>query len=241
MQYSMAQREGHFDFLPTVSSLETATGVADYFQDVISGYGATYVLMCRVPQLHETLADCILMDTRPVAWAKRHHAKGYMSIDPLILTAQRRMTPCRWSEAMAEFSDDETAQLIHKERLANGVTDGILVPIHTNKGHAGLVSIATKAALTEEALHTLTLVSLVVHNVLSAMQQSDASALAAFTAREIECLRWAAAGKTDEEIAKILGLSVKTVYYHIDGAKRRINASSRTHAVASAIRIGLFN
>ena len=87
----------------------------------------------------------------------------------------------------------------------------------------------------------MTFMSLVVHNVLSAMQQSDPAELAAFTAREIECLRWAAAGKTDDEIAQILGLSVKTVFYHIDGAKRRINASSRTHAVANAIRIGLFN
>ena len=73
------------------------------------------------------------------------------------------------------------------------------------------------------------------------MQQSGASALDEFTAREIECLQWAAAGKSDAEIALILDLSAKTVYFHINGAKRRINASSRTHAVASAIRIGLFN
>ena len=241
MQYSMEHCESPVEFLPTVSALDSAEHVADYFQEVITGYGATYVLMCRVPQPHEALADCILMDTRPAAWARRYHAKGYMTIDPLVLTAQRRVSPCSWSEAMTEFSDDPTAQLIHKERLAYGVTDGLLVPIHTSKGHAGLVSIATKVALTDVALHALTLMSLVVHNQLSAMQQPDANELEAFTAREVECLQWSAAGKTDEEIAKILGLSVKTVYYHIDGAKRRINASSRTHAVASAIRIGLFN
>ena len=164
-----------------------------------------------------------------------------MTADPLVLTAQRRVTSCTWSEAMTEFSDDRTAQLIHKERLANGVADGILVPIHTAKGHAGLVSIATKTALTAESLHALTLMSLVVHNQLSAMQQADPAALAGFTAREIECLKWVAAGKSDAEIAQILELSAKTVYFHIDGAKRRINASSRSHAVARALRIGLFN
>ncbi len=241
MQYTMTQYENHRDFLPNVSALDSAELVADYFQEVIASYGATYVLMCRVPQQHEVLSECILMDTRPAAWARRYHAKGYMMTDPLVLTAQRRITPCTWSEAMTEFSDNPAAQLIHKERLDNGVTDGLLVPIHTIKGHAGLVSIATKAALTKEALNAMTFMSLVVHNVLSAMQQSDPAELAAFTPREIECLRWAAAGKTDDEIAQILGLSVKTVYYHIDGAKRRINASSRTQAVANAIRIGLFN
>lgn len=241
MQYTLEQGESPFDFLPTVSTLDSAELVTDYFLEMIAGYGAAYVLMCRVPQPHEVLTECILMDTRPPTWAKRYHAKGYIKTDPLVLTAQRRMTPCTWSEAMLEFSDDPAAQLIHKERLANGVTDGLLVPIHTIKGHGGLVSVATKDALTKEALNAMTFMSLVVHNQLSAMQQSDASELEGFTAREIECLQWSAAGKTDEEIAKILGLSVKTVYYHIDGAKRRINASSRTHAVASAIRIGLFN
>ena len=241
MQYSMEYCESPVDFLPTVSALDTAELVADYFQEVITGYGGTYVLMCRVPQPHETLADCILMDTRPLAWARRYRDKGYVITDPLVLTAQRRVTPCTWSDAMAEFPNDQIAQLIHKERLANGVTDGLLVPIHTTKGHGGLVSIGTMSALTDEALHALTLMSLVVHNLLSAMQQSGASALDEFTAREIECLQWAAAGKSDAEIALILDLSAKTVYFHINGAKRRINASSRTHAVASAIRIGLFN
>lgn len=241
MQYSMTRCEIPFDFIPTVSALESAELVAGYFQEVITGYGATYVLMCRVPQPHEALADCILMDTRPAAWARRYRARGYLTADPLVLTAQRRIISCTWSEAMTEFSDDQTAQLIHKERLANGVTNGLLVPIHTTKGHAGLVSIATKVALTDEAQHALTFMSLVVHNLLSAMQQSDPAALATFTAREIECLQWVAAGKTDEEIAQILELSAKTVFYHISGATRRINASSRSHAVASALRIGLFN
>ena len=58
--------------------------------------------------------------------------------------------------------------------------------------------------------------------------------------RYIECLEWVAAGKSDADIARILELSAKTVYFHVDGAKRRINASSRSHAVASAIRLGLF-
>ena len=83
--------------------------------------------------------------------------------------------------------------------------------------------------------------SLVVHNQLSGLQRSDTSELEAFTLREIECLTWAAAGKSDAEIAVILELSPKTVNFHIEGAKRRMNAASRTHAVASALRRGLIN
>lgn len=241
MQYSVPRCENPFDFLPAVSALENPKLVEDYFQEVITGYGGTYVLMCRVPQPHELLADCILMDTRPVAWARRYRDKGYMTTDPLVLTAQRRATPCSWSQAMIAFPKGSIEQLIHTERLTNGVTDGLLVPIHTNMGHAGLVSISAKAALADPAFNALTLMSLVVHNHLSGLQRSDASELDGFTLREIECLTWAAAGKSDAETAVILDLSAKTVNYHIEGAKRRMNAASRTHAVASAFRLGLIN
>ena len=241
MQQTNLRCQNPVDFVPTVSALENAELVADYFQEVIACYGGTYVLMCRVPQPHESLADCILMDTRPVAWARRYRNKGYMTIDPLVLTAQRRATPCSWSDAMIAFPKDSIEQIIHTERLANGVTDGLLVPIHTKNGHAGLVSISATIALTYQAFNALTLMALVVHNQLSALQRSDPDELEAFTTREVECLTWAAAGKSDAEIAMILELSPKTVNYHIEGAKRRMNAASRTHAVASAFRLGLIN
>jgi LuxR family transcriptional regulator, quorum-sensing system regulator LasR len=80
-----------------------------------------------------------------------------------------------------------------------------------------------------------------MRDILSSKQQSDPVELASFTAREIECLKRVAAGKTDLEIAQILHLSRKTVFFHISGATQRINASSRFHAVANAFRMGLIN
>ena len=97
MQYSLENCEKPIDFLPTVSALETAELVANYFQDVVTRYGGIYVLMCRIPEPHETLADCILMDTRPAAWSLRYRNKGYINTDPLVIAAQRRVTPCTWS------------------------------------------------------------------------------------------------------------------------------------------------
>src|SRR6201998_3472320 len=48
--------------------------------------------------------------------------------------------------------------------------------------------------------------------------------------REIETLTWAARGKTSAEIATILGLTKRTVDFHIDNARIKLNASSRMHA-----------
>jgi len=52
--------------------------------------------------------------------------------------------------------------------------------------------------------------------------------------REIETLTWAARGKTSAEIAKILGLSKRTVDFHIDNAREKLGASTRVEAAIKA-------
>jgi DNA-binding NarL/FixJ family response regulator len=52
--------------------------------------------------------------------------------------------------------------------------------------------------------------------------------------REIEVLTWAARGKTSAEIAKILDLTKRTVDFHIDNARGKLGAATRTEAVLKA-------
>jgi DNA-binding response OmpR family regulator len=53
--------------------------------------------------------------------------------------------------------------------------------------------------------------------------------------REIECLTWAARGKTSGEIAQILDLSKRTVDFHIDNARTKLGATTRIEAVIKAL------
>lgn len=57
--------------------------------------------------------------------------------------------------------------------------------------------------------------------------------------REVECLRWSAAGKSSEEIAIILELSSHTVVGYLKSAMRKLNSVSRMQAVARAYRYRL--
>lgn len=57
--------------------------------------------------------------------------------------------------------------------------------------------------------------------------------------RELECLYWAARGKTSWSIAIILGISENTVIFHIKKATKKLVTNNRTEAVAKAIELGL--
>jgi DNA-binding response OmpR family regulator len=52
--------------------------------------------------------------------------------------------------------------------------------------------------------------------------------------REVEALTWAARGKTSAEIALILGLSKRTVDFHIDNARIKLGATTRIEAAIKA-------
>jgi len=54
------------------------------------------------------------------------------------------------------------------------------------------------------------------------------------TEREVETLTWAARGKTSLEIAQILGLTKRTVDFHIDNARIKLNATTRMQAAVKA-------
>jgi DNA-binding response OmpR family regulator len=52
--------------------------------------------------------------------------------------------------------------------------------------------------------------------------------------REVEVLTWAARGKTSTEIAQILGLTKRTIDFHIDNARGKLGAATRTEAAIKA-------
>ena len=52
--------------------------------------------------------------------------------------------------------------------------------------------------------------------------------------REIETLTWVARGKTSAEIAQILGLSKRTVDFHVENARTKLSAATRIEAAVKA-------
>ena len=57
--------------------------------------------------------------------------------------------------------------------------------------------------------------------------------------REVQCLEWVSRGKTSWETATILGLSGRTVNFHLLNACRKLNVYGRQAGVAQAMRLGL--
>lgn len=56
--------------------------------------------------------------------------------------------------------------------------------------------------------------------------------------RELEVLHWFSLGKSAEDVAAILDLSISTVMFHCRSAAQKYGTVNRTHTVAEAFRRG---
>lgn len=69
--------------------------------------------------------------------------------------------------------------------------------------------------------------------------RGDVATRATLTARESEVLSWVARGKTNRDIADILGMSPRTVNKHLEHVFEKLGVETRTAAVAAAHRLRL--
>jgi DNA-binding CsgD family transcriptional regulator len=73
------------------------------------------------------------------------------------------------------------------------------------------------------------------HGHVLRMHGHDAEQEILVSARELDCLKWTAAGKTALEASIILGISERTVRFHLNAAREKLGCVTTTQAVAKAI------
>jgi DNA-binding CsgD family transcriptional regulator len=128
---------------------------------------------------------------------------------------------------------------------AYGVSGAIIAPIHSPMGVIGAVVWATNDDALDVAgifeargaeLYLLALKFLSAYRD-AALPSADPE-MVEFTRREIQCLKWAAAGKTDSEIATIMGVSAPTIRFHMTNASRKLGVSGRSQTIRLATTLG---
>ena len=91
-----------------------------------------------------------------------------------------------------------------------------------------------------QALETICSGGRYIDPALARVALGGVSSRPALTPRETEVLSHVADGLSHDEIGNRLSISPETVRTHVRKACERLNARTRTHAVATALRLGLF-
>ncbi len=118
--------------------------------------------------------------------------------------------------------------------LSLGHATGVSFRIRVGPGrHASVNFFSPQRFDTQDlasAMRGLFLVGHQVHAILEPRLVKPSSGL--LSVREAECLQWIASGKSNREIAELLGLSVDTVKEYIQSLFRKLQVSDRAQAVS---------
>ncbi len=177
-------------------------------------------------------------------WLERGYSAGSASM----VAARLRHLPFAWPAASWPDGPplpDGSRELAVLARL--GITGGVMVPVRLPRGRfaavnwLGPLDRAASERLTDAAGPELLLLAHYFLELVRERSDPPAAAedLARMTARELECLTLIAKGASDAEAARALGLSERTVRFHIANATEKLGSRSRSHAVALATQLGI--
>jgi DNA-binding CsgD family transcriptional regulator len=76
------------------------------------------------------------------------------------------------------------------------------------------------------------------NNVILRVFAGRDHAINELTERETEVMQWIQRGKTNWEISRILCISERTVKFHVQNSLAKLGASTRSHAIAIALKRG---
>lgn len=195
-----------------------------------------------------TLADApkrepLVATTYSQEWQKTYLTSGFAMVDPVFAAGSRDVVPFDWRDL--DRSDRQVRDFFGAAGEHGVGARGLTVPARHPHGGFSIFSINADLGerawrrLVREFLHDFLVVAH-VFDTCARTHRDRAVALRAdrLTRRERECLSWSAAGKDTWETSVILGVSERTVRFHLLNARVKLDAVNTTQAVALAIHVG---
>jgi len=179
--------------------------------------------------------------TYPAPWIVRYLQMGYADVDPVLREAFRRTIPFEWSELNLR---GEAEALFLADAVSHGVgPHGFSVPVLSKRGHRGHFGVSSSRPEQEWSTFLRTTRSTLIEIANRLHRRIIAEVFGEggphLTARELECLRWVALGKSTGEIAAILKISPHTARGYLKSVHHKLDCVTSAQAVSKAIQLGL--
>jgi LuxR family transcriptional regulator len=185
--------------------------------------------------------EFVVINNYPKNWQKRYYENKYLSIDPTVSHGVHSLEPIVWDDKVFVSVRD-----FWEEARSYGLRFGWAQSSRDVHGVAGMLTLARSGEplivdeLREKSLKMSWLaqcshfgMSRIISNKL--LPETDI----ALTKREVRVLQWTADGKTSSDISKILGITERTVNYHINNVIKKLGTTNKVAATVRAVVLGI--
>jgi DNA-binding CsgD family transcriptional regulator len=219
--------------LDHIDGAPTSEAVLQVFEKAIAETGADYFSATFLPRPEERIEDVCLAWKAPPEWRALYSAENFLHKDASVQYCRRTVMPFDWASAPYDPEAEPQAQEVIDRARDFNLQKAVVIPIPSPSGMIGRIGVGGpyfddrefhKPALHLLALHTF-------HRI-EHFDGRRARQIACLTDREREVLAWASEGKTAWETGRILGLSQRTIEWHLRQTCRKLGATNRLQAIA---------
>jgi DNA-binding CsgD family transcriptional regulator len=217
-------------------AVKTAAVAADDFLATIKRFGFAAAACGVWAGVGRNLRSRFFFVSWPADWLEFYEKNRFSHHDPLLIEARRRISSFWFSEVLPGVKLTAKQEELLAAAATYGYKDVFAVPIH---GPGSCLGVVTLAAAERPSLSTVdrAVLEMMSRAVWERCRVSEGFGLSAperaqLSPREIECIQWAAAGKSDTDIAVLVGIRPSTAHFHIEHAKKRLGVKTRVEAVA---------
>ncbi|MCM2473259.1 LuxR family transcriptional regulator [Rhizobium sp. CG5] len=211
------------------------------FQSLARKAGLDFFLVTRFP-----LGDRIefaanhLLSNWPRALIDGYDASDMFGISTLVSRLKDSILPAFCRKGLFSNRASKLAEDLDKAFLTAGLQDNLAFSLHDAELNQYIfVFSGTKERLEQSEISALYFGCMELLDTCFNNIRAQEGPRERLSARELECLKWSAAGKSSEEIAIILGISAHTVVSYLKSVMRKLDAVNRMQAVARACRYRL--
>lgn len=201
--------------------------------------GFRYFALLHHSSLFQPKRSYVRIDNYPPAWADELVATGLARIDPVHQASRLASAGFEWSELGRFMKLGPKQHFILERSRYFGIGDGLTLPVHVPGEPAGSCSFAVAAGLElpRRRIACAELIGAYAFRAARRLMNFPRSGCPPhLSRREVQCLRLVAAGKTDWEIAVILGISVETARQYLKHARLAYQAVTRAQLVVFGLR-----
>ena len=218
--------------------------LGDVLKDAGRGIGFRYFALTHHVDVRLAPDASIRLHNYPAEWVDYYDAHALSLSDPVHRASHRTTTGFPWSELSMLIALTPQDREVLALGAARGIGDGFTVPANVPGESNGSCSFANpdRVAMDGERIALAQLLGSFAFEAarkLWRMRCPVPQPILPLTDRQRDCLVWAARGKTNWEIGRILGVEQETVRAHLDNARERLDATNRTSLVVVALYAGI--
>jgi LuxR family quorum-sensing system transcriptional regulator CciR len=234
-------REGMFDrveaFVKDIRELTDEEDLAQAIGDVTGELGLRYFALAHHVDVRRS-SNAIRLHNYPPGWGEWFEDQQLGASDPVRRASNLTSIGFSWSDLDRMLTLTQADRRVLDAARREGIGDGFTVPAHVPGEAHGSCSFACASgnALPGDVLPLLQLIGGFAFEAARRLRRQRLfPAPAPLTERQRECVMWAARGKSDWEISRILGISHATVVEHLRHARERYGVAKRTLVAVHAL------